>query len=599
MNAQPVSLQFGFAHAMDKLVVGELTTRLPIAEPGRIEVDAARGEVAGVQVRILAGEDFILTVDRANWLHALGFRRRVRLAVDFPTLPAGGVEVLPVGYLEGDDRRLWMEPLLRSGFVEGAAWRPQAVWLRLRVPAGLAAGEYSGRVTAFTQIGFEDEVHCWEGEVVLRVHAVTLPPVRDWSYHLDLWQHFTQLARHHGVALWSDEHFVLIDRYCASLAELGQKAVTVVVSEIPWSGQRGYRTIDYPAYLFEHTMVEVRRDRAGMLHCDFAHLDRLLAIAATHGIDREIEIFGLINIWTDEEFGFGQVVTDAPDAVRVRCVDETTGAITYLRQAAELTLFMRALHDHLAALGVLERVRILADEPADLALFEARLAFVQQAAPGFLYKVAINHFEFIEHALAGVVDAVPVLPLACQDVALTQRLTAQLHAAGGRMLWYVCCWPPLPNTFLHSPLVEGELLGWLTHALGMDGFLRWAFCLWPADPWRRASWRYPLFPAGDMWFVLPGPDGWPVETVRYEAMRMAAQDFELLKLVERTLSPDVARTVIDQAMQHILRASSLEAFVGVAQVPPVPADTLYSLAPEDYQAARRVLLSALGSVSCG
>ena len=177
--------------------------------------------------------------------------------------------------------------------------------------------------------------------------------------------------------LWSDAHFVLIDRYCASLAELGQKAVTVIVSEIPWSGQRGYRTTDYPSYLFEHAIVEVRRDRSAQLHFDFAHMDRLLALAATHGIDREIEIFGLLNIWVDEEFGFGKVADDAPDAVRVRCWDETTGAITYLRQAAELTTFMRALHDHLASLGVLERVRILADEPSDLALFEARLAFVQ------------------------------------------------------------------------------------------------------------------------------------------------------------------------------------------------------------------------------
>ena len=120
------------------------------------------------------------------------------------------------------------------------------------------------------------------------------------------------------------------------------------------------------------------------------------------------------------------------------------------------------------------------------------------------------------------------------------------------MFWYVCCWPPLPNTFLHSPLVEAELIGWLTHAHGHGRFPAWAFCLWPADPWRRASWRYPLFPAADMWFVLPGADGWPVETVRYEGMRMAAQDFELLKLVERTLSPEAAAGRIEQAMQHIL-----------------------------------------------
>jgi len=65
--------------------------------------------------------------------------------------------------------------------------------------------------------------------------------------------------------------------------------------------------------------------------------------------------------------------------VRVRCYDESTGRMTYLRKAAELSHFMRALHDHFAELGVLERVRVAADEPADLEKFNRSLAFVHEA----------------------------------------------------------------------------------------------------------------------------------------------------------------------------------------------------------------------------
>lgn len=513
-------LQFGFAPALEKIVYGEVETRLRTDYPHRIVVEGARREVVSVQVVILAAEDFVLTVDGANWLHPLGFRRRVRLAVDFADLAAGAVELMPVGFTQGDDPRLWSETLLRTGYAEAAAWRPQAAWLRLHVPADLAPGDYGGRVQAYTQIGFGDEELCWEGEVVLRVFGAVLPPSAEWSYHLDLWQHFTALARHHKVPLWSDAHFELIDHYCAALAPLGQKAITVIATEIPWSGQRGYRTQDYPAYLFEHAIVDVRRTWDGKLVFDYEKLDRLLAIAARHGIDREIEIFGLLNIWVDEEFGFGKVVQDAPDAVRVRCYDERTGAYTYLRSAVELSSFMRALERHFTAMGLLDRVRILADEPSDLDDFKARLEFVRRAAPGFKYKVAINHFEFLADAPAGVVDAVPVLPLACQDVALTRQLTDKLHAQGGRMLWYICCWPPLPNTFIRSPLVETALIGWLTYQLGMDGFLRWAFCLWPAEPWGRTSWRYPGWSAGDMYFVLPGPAGrWRRSATKQCALR--------------------------------------------------------------------------------
>jgi hypothetical protein len=185
---------------------------------------------------------------------------------------------------------------------------------------------------------------------------------------------------------------------------------------------------------------------------------------------------------------------------------------------------------------------------------------------------------------------VPVLPLACREPELTAALTDRLHKQGGRMLWYVCCWPPIPNTFLHSPLVEGQLHGWLTFYLKLDGFLRWAFCLWPAEPWKRVSWRAPDWRAGDLYFVLPGNDGSPVETLRYEALRMAAQDYELLRLAERTLPAAEAVRVLNEAFGRILRTDTIRDFAGVATADP---ETLYSLDPQDYQAARRGILEAI------
>jgi len=586
-----IDLQIGFADAMTKLNWGVWDwddTGGGLA--GEIAVTGARNEVVGVQVRLSGPHDFVLTLDRANWLHPLGFCPRVRLDVRFPSLPAEAVEVLAVGYVEGDDRRQWMEYLDRAGYAQVPAHRPQAVYVRIRIPADLDAGVHEGHVTAYAQYGFEDEEPIWQGTVRLHVADVTMPDVADWSFHLNLWQHYTSIARYHHVPLWGEEHFALIDRYQAGLAQLGQKAVTVIAAEMPWSGQRCFRDRAYPSYLFEHAVIDVARDEAGQLQFDYRKMDRLLDLAARHGIDREIDLFGLLNVWVDEDYGFGKVAPDAPDAIRVRCYDRHSGVVTYLRTTDELSVFIRALHDHLAHKGLLERVRIVADEPGDLAAFNARLAFVEAAAPGFKYSVAINHFEFVEGAPPEVVDAVPVLPLACQDPELTAALTGRLHARGGRMLWYVCCWPPIPNTFIHSPLVEGQLHGWLTYYLKLDGFLRWNFCLWPAEPWKRVSWRAPSWNAGDMFFVLPGNDGAPVETLRYEALRTAVQDYELLKLAERTLPAAAMKDLLDQAFGLVLRAGSIRDFAGVGTA---TAETLYSLDPRDYQAARRLVLEAL------
>ena len=541
-------------------------------------------------------QEFVLTVDKSNWLHPLGFSPRVRVEVSFPGLTGvsdrghEAVEVYPVGYVEGDDRQYWMEYLDRAGTIEVPAARTQAVYIRFRIPKDMAEGVYEGQVRVFKQFGFEDETCFWQGQIHLRVMHAVLPDPADYSFHLNLWQHLTSLARYYRVPLWSEDHFTIIDRYYSTLAELGQKVVSLVVTEIPWSGQRCYRDRAYPSYLFEHSTVGVRRNPDGRLQLDFQALDRLLALAHQHHMDQQIDVFGLVNIWVDEEFGFGKVADDAPDAVRVRCFDEVTGSFSYLRTAAEISQFIQCLHQHFIDLGVLDRVRIAADEPGDLEAFNRSLAFVREAGPGFHYSAAINHFEFLELAPHEVIDFTPLLPMACQDPNLTGRLTESLHERGGKMTWYVCCAPPIPNTFLHSPLAEARLHGWLTYALHLDGFLRWAFCLWPADPWERVSWRAPGWKAGDMYFVLPGKDGKPVETLRYEGLRLAVQDYELLKLVEHSLSPQQAEAAIQKAMALIFRAESLDKF---AQVFQLKAEDLYSIDPADYHAARGVLLEAL------
>ena len=592
MPDRPVKI--GLSPAMSKLSWGayEWGPEYSIG-PGEISLIGARHGTLGFQVRFLAQQDFVLTLDRSNWLHALGFRPRMRLEVVFSSLPADFVETFAVSYVEGDDHRQWMEALDRSGYAEVSAGKPQAVYVRLNLPRDLASGSHEGLVRVYSQFGFEDEELVWQGAVHLQVADVTLPDVRDWSFHLNLWQHCTSLARFHHVPLWSEAHFTLIDRYYASISRLGQKAVSVIAAEIPWSGQRCFRDPGYPSYLFEHAVIEVSRDKSGQLLFDYNNLEQLLELAARHGIDREIDIFGLANIWVDEAFGFGKVAPDAPDAVRVRCYDQATGRILYLRTASELSTFIRSLHDFFAQKGLLERVRICADEPADLQAYQASVAFIRQAAPGFKHIVFINHFEFLEDAPPEVVDCVPVLPLLARDIELSRSLVTMLHAKGGKMLWYVCCWPPIPNTFLHSPLVEGVLHGWLTHYFQVDGFIRWAFCLWPADPWQRVSWRAPDWHAGDMYFVLPGKDGAPVETLRYEALRLGIQDYELLKIVEHKLPAAEAQALIEKALHCILHAHSPQDFARVDQS---RAEELYSLDPQDYQEARRLILEALSGV---
>ena len=593
--AIPNDLQIGLADALTKLEWSNKSTDVAAVSADSLALLAARNETIGFQVLMRASETFALSLDGANWVAPLGFVPRLRLEVSLPGLD-DCLQVFAVGYLEDDDRRSRAEYMDHAGHVEVPAGRPQAAYVRIKAPADTRPGDYAGRVRAFGQYGFGDEALAWEAEFTLRVAAVTLPDPFDWRFHLDLWQHFTSLALHHRVPLWSDAHFDILDRYLVSLAALGQKAITIIATEMPWSGQRCFRDAYYPSYLYEHAIIDVTRGRDGKLTLGLANLERLLTLATKHGMDREIEVFGLLNIWVDEERGFGKVAPDAPDSIRVRCFDEAEGRWTFLRTAADLSEFIRQLAAHFSRTGRMDRVRIAADEPSDVKLFAQRLAFIRDAAPDFRYKVAINHFEFMKVAEPEVIDWVPNLNNAFVDPELTTSITRDLARKGGRMCWYICCGPPLPNTFLRSPLPEVRLLGWLTHRLSLAGFLRWAFCLWPAKPYERISFRAPFWSAGDMHFVLPGPDGAPVETLRYEALRAGIQDYELVQMLVAKLGEEKADQVLERAYGRLLRAESLTEFVGAD--PRFP-EALYSLDPADYAQAHAMVIDALEKGTTG
>jgi hypothetical protein len=103
----------------------------------------------------------------------------------------------------------------------------------------------------------------------------------------------------------------------------------------------------------------------------------------------------------------------------------------------------------------------------------------------------------------------------------------QKNLKGKRFLWYVCCGPAYPNTFIGSRLTESYFIGILTSYLELDGFLRWNYTVWNDDP--RTDIRYSNWAAGDTNFVYPAANGAPLLTLRYKALKRGIQFYELLE----------------------------------------------------------------------
>ncbi|CAH0488016.1 unnamed protein product [Peronospora farinosa] len=639
-----------------------------------VRLISARNEVTGIQLRLHSNVPFLLTTDTSNWMLSSGHGPRARVAIDTRFIPLDEfkIETFVVGCVQDENSNLVMETLQRTG-VSSKAVREHAVYLRIRVGEKLEPGIYEIPLRVFTQeAGFSDEQLTWSSSVAVNVVDVQLPTPSNWRFRLDLWQHWTALARAHHVSLWSNGHFELIDRYMALLSEMGQKCLSVVATEMPWAGQQCYMEEQNASALFEHAILEVYEDPAhGVpVSIDFTHFDRLLALGARHHVDHEIEVFGLLSVWRDPVAGFdapAELTTDhlrplptvsAPESApapkmhrrtpligsrvtsstatsssgmqnpgdldhehsqssslppspatasseapafvvdgwRIRCQDRTTQCVRYLRRVSEVETFIEQFYAHCIALEIADRVRICADEPREVAVFHEQLRFLQRLAPNFRIKLAVNHSEFFSPAYAPpqVADYVPLLPLACADLEVTRRLAKDARARGGHVCWYVCCGPAFPNQFVSSPLVEGELVGYLTFFFELDGFLRWNYCLWPSRPWDDLRWRASMWRVGDMYFVLPGQDGWPVETLRLESLRFAGQAFELLRLAQETLAPAQMQQLQRTVAEQILRSSDLEEFGRYANR---AREDLYSLDPLDYQRAKTIILNTLAAAA--
>lgn len=157
------------------------------------------------------------------------------------------------------------------------------------------------------------------------------------------------------------------------------------------------------------------------------------------------------------------------------------------------------------------------------------------------------------------------------------------------MLWYLCCQPKFPNNFVSSPLIEGRLLGWITYLFQLDGFLRWNYCLWPSHPWTNLKWQTKTWPVGDMYFVLPGHSGSPIETLRFEALRFGIQDYEILQMAQRKLSTSKANQVITSALNIIFKSADKSEF----STRYINNEKSYTLNPKDYDTAINLIIHAL------
>lgn len=509
-----------------KYVYGVRNKKFAPDENRKLSLTCARNDRAAVQLLLYSENDMLVCVNGDPSFYEKGPLDVLRVSADIPGIGKGNIDIRLIGLVEDDDRQLKADILLDASAIHVEGGRVQPVWIETAIGKDVRPGLYKPQITVYGHRMFEDEAILRTMEFEINVLELVLEDPREYGFYLDLWQHNSNIARKYDVDLWGVGHFKIIENYIASLANIGQKAISLVVSEIPWSGQYSFLDKIDPANLYEYNIVKVNLDKNGRWSYDFSKLNRYVDLCMKYGINEEIEVFGLMNIWLDEAEGFGRVIKDYDDGVRIRYFDECSQSYKYIQQLNDFESYLCALEDNFIGKGWIGKVRIVADEPQDIERFIERKNIIRNAAPGFKFKVALNSSSFIQKNIEGISDYVIILPSICHDY---DEFTQIRDRVEGRLSYYVCCGPDFPNTFICSHLLEARSIPWLAWYLKLDGFLRWNYTIWPNDPIRKITYHYPYFKAGDTNFVYPGKDGNPMLTLRYKSLQKGIRDYEIIR----------------------------------------------------------------------
>ena len=364
----------------------------------------------------------------------------------------------------------------------------RGLWMTLQVPRDVKAGTYNGKVTVTA--GEKKSVR----EYKVKVLESALPEPKEWNFHLDLWQNPYAVARYHNVAPWSEEHFAVLRPYMEKLAAGGQKAITATLIDKPWNGQ----TLDPFG-----SMVTWIKLADGRWIYDFTIFDRWVEFMYDCGISEEITCFSMIP-WR-LSFRYYDQATDSHK--EIKCAP---GQKEYTEHWGGM---LKAFRAHLVEKGWLDKTFISMDERS-MKQMQAAIKVIHDYAPGLKISLAGNYHPEIEK------DLWDYSVNNHGDEGFPEGVVERRRNEGKKSTYYTCCSAQYPNVFTFTDPADCEYIALHSLKIDVDGYLRWAYNSWTADPEKDS--RFISWPAGDTYIIYPGN----TSSIRWERLVEGIESFE-------------------------------------------------------------------------
>ncbi len=404
---------------------------------------------------------------------------------------------------ESASSQIWLLPDLLDPMprmdLEARTTRP--LWISVDVPRDAEPGLYSGELKVECLGGSAASLH-----LKLEVQGAVLPVPAEWKFRLDLWQNPWAVAHYHGIRPWSGPHLDVLRPHLRMLAEAGAKFITTYICHSPWKDD---------TYVADSTMVEWIRKADGSWAFDYSILDRYVELAKGCGLRDAITCYTML-----------------PWKNRVRYLDMRTGDYVWEEWAPESEqfkafwkLFLKDLRRHLHEKGWFSHSYMgINENKLEDSLSSIRT--LKQDSGEWKVTYAGNWHPELDDLLDDYCVIV--------DRSMSPDQVRRRRRLNKTTTFYVCCHPPRPNNFVFSPSAEGAWMGWYAAAFGYDGFLRWAYDSWTADPARDT--RHVRWPAGDCFLVYPGARS----SIRFERLREGIVAFEKVRVLREVMKERTA-----------------------------------------------------------
>ena len=399
-----------------------------------------------------------------------------------------------------------------------------ALWLNVKIPRQFAAGVYPIKLRLENYI---DRTDVSEISFELEVLPAEIP---SQSTIYTQWFYPDCIADVHGVEIYSEMHWELVEKYMKLARDIGINMILTPIITPPLDTEIGVK---------RPCTQLVKIEKCGEKYLfDFTLLDRWIDMSIRCGI----EYFEMAHLFSQWGLKFTPNIKVWENGAEYYKFD-TSVASTDPSYKDFLYQFLPELIKYLKNKGIYDKCYFhISDEPNEthLEAYEyARDVLVPVLGEEKIMD-AMSHVEYYKNGLTKL----PVVGIDFMEDFLPENIENR---------WgYYCSsqWKKVSNRFLAMPSYRNRIIGLQIYKFNLVGFLHWGYNYYNSqnsrynvNPYMTSSCDK-TFESGDAFTVYPMVDG-PVPSLRGLIFNEALQDVEVCKKLEEYIGRDAVVKMID------------------------------------------------------